>query len=145
MAYVNTTFLPKTNGQTFHERMHHRSDKGRVYGFGQDLVVALGVNWVTPEPFLIDEDVDAETATFNHAEAGDIYRYRLQTRQLANKAAIINGPWTTYDGTRQTVTVTLPSDATLEVRFQAQGKDAGTGAQILSATGWRGLSTPSIP
>jgi hypothetical protein len=111
----------------------------------QDLVINFGVNWVTPEPFLVSEDVQAETATFNHAEAGDIYRYRIQTRQLDNKAAIINGPWTSYDGTRQTVTVTLPADDTLEVRFHSQGKDAGTGGQINSFAGWRALSSPTPP
>ena len=145
MAYVNTTFLPKTNGEVFAERLHHRSDKGRVFGFGEDLVLNFGVTWVTPEPFLVSEDVQAETATFNHAEAGDIFRYRIQTRQLANKAAVINGPWTNTTNTRSTVTVTLPSDDTLEVRFQSQGKDAGTGGQINSFTAWRGLSTPTVP
>ena len=143
MAYVNTTFLPKTNGEVFAERLHHRSDKGRVFGFGQDLVLNFGVTWVTPEPFLVGENVEAETATFNHAEAGDIYRYRLQTRVVTARATITNGAWTTYDGTRQTVTVTLPTDATLEVRFNAQGKDAQTGGQINSFTAWRQLSTPT--
>ena len=140
MAYVNTTFLPKTNGLVFSARLHARSDKGRVFGFGQDLVLNFGVNWVTPEPFLISETVEAETATFSHAEAGDIYRWRLQTR-VGNSGSITNGSWTSYDGTRQTVSMTLPADETLQVRFHSQGKDVGTSAQINSFAGWRQLST----
>ena len=140
MAYVNTTFLPKTNGLVFSARLHARSDKGRVFGFGQDLVLNFGVNWVTPEPFLISETVEAETATCSHAEAGDIYRWRIQTR-VGNSGSITNGSWTSYDGTRQTVSMTLPADETLQVRFQSQGKDAGTAGQINSFTSWRQLST----
>ena len=34
MAYVNTTFLPKTNGLVFRERLTARSDKGRVFLYG---------------------------------------------------------------------------------------------------------------
>ena len=139
MAYVNTTFLPKTNSLTFQARLHARSDKGRVFGFGQDLVLNFGVAWVTPEPFLVGETVQAETATFNHTEVGDIYRYRLQTR-VAGNATITNGEWTTYDNTRITVDVVLPTDTTLEVRFHAQGKDIGTNASINSFTAWRALA-----
>ena len=139
---VNTTFLPKTNGLVFSARLHARSDKGRVFGFGQDLVINFGVNWVTPEPFLVSEDVVATTANWLHAEAGDIFRYRCQ-KKAANNTSIINGPWTTYDGTRQDVTITLPADAGYEARFHCQGKDAGTGAAINSFTAWRTLSTPT--
>ena len=32
MAKVNTTFLPKTNGLVFADRLVARADKGRVYG-----------------------------------------------------------------------------------------------------------------
>ena len=144
MPYVNTTFLPKTTSKTFFARLHERSDKGRVFGFGQDLALNFGVAWVTPEPFLVGESVEAETATFNHAEAGDVYRYRLQTR-VGSSGTISNGSWTTYNGSRQTVSVTLPADGTLQVRFQAQGKDDGTGAAINSFTAWRSLSTPTVP
>ena len=144
MPYVNTTFLPKTTSKTFFARLHERSDKGRVFGFGQDLALNYGVNWVTPEPFLVGESVEANTATFNHSEAGDIYRYRLQTR-VGNGGAISNGSWTSYDGSRQTVSVTLPTDDTLQVRFHSQGKDNGTGAAISSFTGWRSLATPTVP
>ena len=141
---VNTTFLPKTNGLVFSARLHARSDKGRVFGFGQDLVINFGVNWVTPEPFLVSEDVVATTANWLHAEAGDIYRFRLQTRPEGN-STITNLGWTTYDGTRQDVTVTLPADDTIQVRFHCQGKDQGTGAAINSFTGWRSLSSPTPP
>ena len=37
MAYVNTTFLPKTNGLVFDPRLQARADKGRVFGLGPKL------------------------------------------------------------------------------------------------------------
>ena len=144
MAYVNTTFLPKTNGMVFGERLIARSNKGRVPGLGVALLtLKFGVNWVTPEPFLVSETVDAETANWNNAADEDTFRYRLQTRP-AGDTTITNGSWTTYDGTRQTVSVTLPADATLEVRFHAQGKDKSNGdTAINSFTAWRALSAPT--
>jgi len=148
MPYVNTTFLPKTNGLVFADRLVARSDKGRVFGLGvttSPLAVDSSVAWVTPEPFLVSEDVDATTATFLNVEAGDIFRYRIQTRDLTTKASLINGPWTTYDGTQQTVTVTLPNDDTLEVRFQSQGKEAPDNTLVTSSTGWRAITPVTSP
>lgn len=144
MSYVNTTFLPKTSGLVFGERLVARSNKGRVYGLGTALLsLKYGVAWVTPEPFLVSESVEAETANWNNAETGDTFRYRLQTRP-AGDTVITNGGWTTYDGSRQTVSVTLPADGTLEVRFHAQGKDLSNGdTAINSFTAWRALSTPT--
>ena len=137
MAYINTSFLPKTNGKVFGERLVARSDKGRIPGLGQKLALRYGVNWVTPEPFLEGETVTAHTASWDHVEPGDIFRYRTQTRP-AGGTTITNGSWTTYDGTGQDVTIVLPTDTTLEVRFQSQGKDVGNdNAQTNSMSGWR--------
>ena len=143
MPYVETTFLPKTNGLEFSTRMIKRSDKGRIPGLGKQLSLKYGVNWVTAEPFLVSEDVVAHTASWNNVEAGDVFRYRLQTRP-AGETTISNGSWTSYDGTGQDVTVTLPADGTLEVRFHSQGKDlSNENVAINSFTAWRALSTPT--
>lgn len=143
MPYVNTTFLPKTNGMVFSDRMIARSNKGRIPGLGQKLTLKYGVNWVTAEPFLVSEDVVAHTASWNNIESGDVFRYRLQTRP-AGDTTISNSGWTSYDGTGQEVTVTLPADDTLEVRFHSQGKDASNdNVATNSFTAWRALSTPT--
>ena len=142
MTYVNTTFLPKTSRMTFKERLIARANKGRVFGMGKALLtLKFGVAWVTPEPFLVSETVEAETANWDNAAAEDTFRYRIQTR-TAGESAISNGSWTSYDGTRQTVSVTLPADETLEVRFHSQGKDKSNGdTAINSFSGWRALGT----
>ena len=145
MAYVNTSFLPKTSRMVFNERLHARSDKGRVFLLGQDLHLNFGVDWVTPEQFLVSETVEAHTANWLHAEPGDTFRYRLQTR-VGTSSTITNGSWTSYDGVRRIVTLTLPADETLQVRFQCQGKDSENGnININSFTGWRALSAPTPP
>ena len=143
MPYVNTTFLPKTNGMVFADRMIARSNKGRIPGLGKKLTLKYGVSWVTAEPFLVSEDVVARTASWDNIESGDVFRYRLQTRP-AGDTTITNGGWTSYDGTGQDVTVTLPADDTLEVRFHSQGKDqSNDNVAINSFTAWRALSTPT--
>ena len=45
MAYVNTTFLPKTNRMVFGDRLVARADKGRVF-----LLVVAGDEIVEPPP-----------------------------------------------------------------------------------------------
>lgn len=145
MAYVNTTFLPKTNGMAFGARLVARSNKGRIPGLGKKLALRYGVNWVTAEPFLEGETVTAHTASWNYAEAGDTFRWRLQMR-TAGLTAIVNGSWTAYDGTGQEVTMTLPSDPTLEVRFHSQGKDLSNGnVAINSFTAWRAINEVTPP
>ena len=141
MPYVKHTNLPKTNGMVFSERLVARSNKGRVYGLGKKLALKYGVNWVTPEPFIEGETVTAHTASWNYAESDDIFRYRLQMR-TQGQTALINGSWTSYDGTGQDVTIDLPADSTLEVRFQAQGKDASNAnVAINNFSGWRTINT----
>ncbi len=49
MAYVNTTFLPKTNGMVFGDRLVARSDKGRVFGLGVTPLPTIGAVTVSPD------------------------------------------------------------------------------------------------
>lgn len=49
MAYVNTTFLPKTNGMVFGDRFATRSAKGRVFGPGVTLLSTIGAVTVSPD------------------------------------------------------------------------------------------------
>ena len=137
MPYVDTTFLPKTNGMVFANRLVARSDKGRVFGLGvtpDPIALDVGASWVTDEPFLEVETVTAATATYTGGDGTLVYRRRLQTRVTGGDGTISNGSWTTYDNTRQNVTYTLPA-AGVDVRFHSQGKDSN--GQVNSFTGWR--------
>ena len=70
MAYVNTTFLPKTNGLVFQPRLEARSDKGRVFGLvdgtdnpippgdGDSDAIATTVPGITGDP-LVGETLSA--------------------------------------------------------------------------------------
>ena len=145
MPYVNTTFLPKTNGMVFAERLIARSDKGRVPGLGvtpDPIALDMGSAWVTGEPFLEAEVVTAATATFTGGDGTLVYRHRLQTRVTGGDGTITNGGWTTYNNTRLNVTYTLPSTG-VDVRFHSQGKDDN--GQENSFTGWRTVNAVTPP
>ena len=145
MPDTHTTFLPKTNGMVFAERLVARSDKGRVFGLGHSAVpiaLDMGAAWVTGEPFLEAETVTAATATYTDGVGTLVYRHRLQTRVTGGDGTITNGGWTTYDNTRQNVTYTLPATG-VDVRFHSQGKDSGT--QENSFTGWRAVNSLTPP
>ena len=145
MPDVNTTFLPKTNGMVFADRLAARSDKGRVFGLGvtpNPITLDMGAAWVTGEPFLEAEVVTAATATFTGGDGTLVYRHRLQTRVTGGDGTTTNGSWTNYDNTRQNVTYTLPATG-VDVRFQSQGKDAN--GQVNNFTGWRTVNTVSPP
>ena len=145
MAYVNTTFLPKTNGLVFADRLVARSDKGRVFGLGvsaDPIALDMGSAWVTGEPFLEAEVVTAATATYTGGQGTLVYRHRLQTRVTGGDGTITNGSWTTYNNTRQNVTYTLPATG-VDVRFQSQGKDDN--GQVNSFTGWRTVNAVTPP
>ena len=46
---VDTTFLPKTNGLVFGDRLVARSDKGRVFGLGVTPPPTIGAVTVSPD------------------------------------------------------------------------------------------------
>ena len=145
MPYVNTTFLPKTNGMVFAERLVARSDKGRVFGLGvtpDPIALDMGSAWVTGEPFLEAEVVTAATATYTGGQGNLVYRHRLQTRVTGGDGTITNGSWTIYDNTRQNVSITLPATG-VDVRFHSQGKDDNS--QQNSFTGWRTVNAVTPP
>ena len=145
MPYVNTTFLPKTNGMVFAERLVARSDKGRVFGLGvtpDPLALDVASTWVTGEPFLEAEVVTAKTATYTGGSGTLVYRRRLQTRVTGGDGTISNLSWTSYDNTRQDVTYTLPATG-VDVRFHSQGKDDA--GQVNSFTGWRTVNAVTPP
>ena len=134
------TFLPKTNlVKTFAERLQLRADKGRVFGLGVHIdpfELIFGVQWVdgTASTFVQLTDKVAKSASFTGGVSPFIYRHRIQTRPTGGDGTITNGSWTSYDGTRGDVTVTLPATG-VDLRFQAQGKD-DAGAIVNSFTGW---------
>ena len=147
MPYTNTTFLPKTNGLVFDVRLVARSDKGRVYGLGvtpDPLSTVTAAAWVTAEPMLEAEVVQATTAAFAGGVGSILYRYRMQTRPTGGDGTITNSSWTTTTNAVNTVDLTLPATG-VDVRFHSQAKDDD--GQQQSFTGWRAVNavTPPAP
>ena len=145
MPYVNTTFLPKTNGMVFANRLVARSDKGRVYGLGvtpDPLSTVIGAAWVTAEPMLELATAEATTATFAGGVGSVLYRHRLQSRVTGGDGTITNTSWTNTTNAANTVTYTLPASG-VDVRFQSQAKDDN--GQQQSFTGWRAVNAVTPP
>lgn len=67
MAYVNTTFLPKTNGMVFADRLQARADKGRVF-----LLTVAGDEPVGPPPSIGPVTVTVNGVDYNYETAGPL-------------------------------------------------------------------------
>ena len=63
MAYVNTTFLPKTNGMVFGDRLQARADKGRVF-----LFTVTGDEIIEPPPSMEPITVTVNGIDYNYQE-----------------------------------------------------------------------------
>ena len=128
MPYVNTTFLPKTNGLVFADRLTARSDKGRVYGLGARPVILTSTAWVTTGSPAGGSTIEASTAVFGGDFTSTRWRYR--TRPTASDSWT-NGPWTNYNNTQQTVSFTAPATG-FQVAFQTQAVNSEFGNKLSS-------------
>ena len=145
MPYVNTTFLPKTNGMVFADRLVARSDKGRVFGLGvsaDPIAVAdgQGANWVGTNVYEVGQTVEARTAAFTGGKDPVLYRYRFQFK-ATGASGFVNGPWTTTTNAKNSVTYTLTE--TGEVKLQSQAKDSD--GQLNSVTGVKTIVEAPAP
>jgi len=93
---VDTTFLPKTNGLTFGDRLQARANKGRVF-----LLVAPGDEIVDPPPSLEPITVSVDGASYNY-DVGDPV---VVTQGQRVVCAVVSGgganptfDWTTRSG-----------------------------------------------
>jgi len=146
---VNTTFLPKTNGLVFGDRLVARSDKGRVFLMAatpaaDPLAVAdgQGANWVGSNVYEIGQTVEARTAAFTGGVEPVTYRYRFQTRAVGSDSWV-NGSWITTTNAKNSVffNITAPG----QVKFQSQARDASDPtAQLNSVTGIKTVAQTTI-
>lgn len=149
MAYVNTTFLPKTNGMVFGDRLVARANKGRVFGLdavppSDPLEVAdgQGANWVGTNVYEIGQTVEARTAAYTGGLEPVTYRYRFQTKAVGSDTWV-NGSWTTTTNAKNPVffNITAPG----QVKFQSQARDASNPtAQLNSVTGIKTVAQTTI-
>ena len=124
MPYTNTTFLPKTNGLVFAERLVARSDKGRVVGLGvsaDPIAVAdgQGANWLGTNVYEVGQTVEGKTAAFTGGLEPVTYRYRFQFK-ATGATDWVNGPWTTTTNAKNSVTYTLTETGQLKLTSQAR-------------------------
>ncbi len=128
MAYVNTTFLPKTNGMVFGDRLVARSAKGRVFGLEGStptppLEVAEngGANLVATNVYEIGQVVTGKTAVFTGGNPDTTaYRSRWQSRPTASDAWV-NSSWMNTTNAKNDHQYSITSAG--QIRFQSQARD----------------------
>ena len=146
MPYTNTTFLPKTNGLVFADRLVARSDKGRVFGLGRSaipLAVAKGqgTTWVNTNVYEVGQTIQGKTAKYTGGLQPVTYRYRFQFRATGSNSWV-SGPWTTTTNARNFVTYTLTEPG--RVRMQSQALDADRN-QLRRQNSVKSVITPPTP
>ncbi len=78
---VDTTFLPKTNGLVFGDRLVARSDKGRVFGLGVTPLPTIGAVTVSPDSASVAAmDSQSFTAVVTGGDAADLtYKWTVRS------------------------------------------------------------------
>ena len=146
MPDAHTTFLPKTNGMVFADRLVARSDKGRVFGLGHSaipLAVAdgQGSNWVGTNVYEVGQTVEAKTAAFTGGTDPVQYRYRFQFKPEGS-TDWVSPSWTTTTNAKNSVTYVLTEAGQIKLQSQAKASD---GNQLNSVTGIKTVTTPPPP
>ena len=121
---VETTFLPKTSGLVFADRLQARSDKGRVFLSGaptyDPLVVVNGAEWKDDNIYEIGQTIQGRTAVYSGGSENTVYRSRIQTRNTPQDSWE-NGNWTIHDNSFQFIDRSLATYG--QCRFQTQARD----------------------
>ena len=146
MPDAHTTFLPKTNGMVFADRLVARSDKGRVFGLGHSalpLQVASGqgANWVEPNVYEVGQTVEAKTAEFIDGTPPVQYRYRFQFKPEGS-SDWISPSWISTTNAKNSVTIALTEPGQIKLQSQAKGAD---GNQLNSVTGVKTVVAAPTP
>ena len=137
---VDTTFLPKTNGLVFGDRLVARSDKGRVFLMdatpaADPILVAdgQGANWVGTNVYEVGQTVEGKTAKYVGGVEPVTYRYRFQFK-ATDSDSWVNGSWVNTTNAKNPVTYVLTE--TGQVKFQSQARDGSDPVvQLNSVTG----------
>jgi hypothetical protein len=135
---IDTTFLPKTNGLVFGDRLVIRSDKGRVFLLGESsdpLAVAngQGANWIGSNVYEVGKTVEGRTAAYTGGVDPVTYRYRFQTKAVGSDTWV-NQAWTNTTNAKNPVTYTLTEIGQIKLQSQARDSSDPT-AQLNSVTG----------
>ena len=133
---IDTTFLPKTNGLVFGDRLVLRSDKGRVFLLGEalnPLAVASGqgANWLASNDYEVGQTVEARTAAYTGGVEPVTYRYRFQFK-ASGTSDFVSGPWTNTTNTKTPAFYTLTEVG--QIKFQTQARDASDPTVQLNST-----------
>ena len=136
MPYTNTTFLPKTNGLVFADRLVARSDKGRVFGLGvsaDPIAIAdgMGANWVGTNVYEVGQTVTGKTAAFTGGVEPVTYRYRFQFKPTG-AADFVAEPWITTTNSKNDATYTLTEPG--EIKFQSQARDGSDPVVVMNSS-----------
>ena len=143
MPDAHTTFLPKTNGMVFADRLVARSDKGRVFGLGHSAVPLAvadgqGANWISTNVYEVGQTVEGKTAAFTGGTDPVEYRYRFQFKPTGSPDWVIPG-WTNTTNAKNSVTYTITESGQIKLQSQARGAD---GNQLNSTTGVKTIIPP---
>ena len=146
---VDTTFLPKTNGLVFGDRLVARSDKGRVFLMAatppaDPLAVAdgQGANWLGSNVYQVGQTIEGRTAAYVGGVEPVIYRYRFQFKPTGSDS-FVNGAWTNTTNAKNSVTYTLTE--TGQVKLQSQARDGSDPTvQLNSVTGVKTVTQTTI-
>ena len=146
---VDTTFLPKTNGMVFGDRLMARSAKGRVFLLNatpaaDPIAVAdgQGANWVGTNVYEVGQTVEGKTAAFTGGLNPVTYRYRFQFKATGSDTWV-NESWVTTTNAKNSVTYTLTE--TGQVKLQSQARDSSNPVvQLNSVTGIKTVTQTAI-
>ena len=124
---VNTTFLPKTSGLVFSDRLVARSDKGRVFLAGttyNPLQVVTKALWLEDNVYEVGETIAGYSATFTGGSVETVYRSRAQYRKFEDDQWQ-NSEWFEHGNEVISVPVVIPVAG--QIRFMTQAFDESVG------------------
>ena len=121
---VDTTFLPKTNGMVFSDRLLMRSDKGRVFGLGTTYIpleIVDPAEWKDDNVYEFGQTIQGRTATFTGGSENATYRSRMQFRKTKDYSWEAVGDWTYHDN--EHIYVDVPVTRCGQIRFMTRADD----------------------
>ena len=150
MAYVNTTFLPKTNGLVFGDRLVARSDKGRVFGmdgthpappYPPPTVDTTG-SWDAGNTYETGQTLTFDVAVYANTTSDTTFRWRQKYRAVAGDAWT-NGSWNSYDNASVTKTITVADAGQYQIQSQARDATQDPAVQVNNNSSVKSVTAPA--
>ena len=149
MAYVNTTFLPKTNGLVFGDRLVARSDKGRVFGLGVSpppytppTVDTVG-SWDSGNTYETAQILTFDVAIFANTTSDTTFRWRQKYRATSDDPWT-NGSWNPYDNVNVTQSIIVNNAGQYQIQSQARDVTLEPVVQVNSNTSVKSVVEASV-